>query len=231
VPITSVARSTARTVLVTCLLALAAAPPAHAESTALDRYLASLTTLQADFQQQVIDSHDKVVERGMGKLWLQRPGKLRWDYHLSAGLSAGSSAGAADADSGQLLIADGRQLWFYDRELAQVTVRAMDDALSASPMVLLSGTPAQIAAAFEVSAIPAQDGAERVQVTPRNHGADFSRAELSFKGGVLTTMRIHDKLGQVAVLQFSGSVRNGGIAAGQFSFTAPPGVDVIGKSQ
>lgn len=217
--------SVARRVLVICMLAVAAGSPAQSPATALDRYLASLTTLQADFQQQVVDSHDKVVERGTGRLVLQRPGQLRWDY------SPASAGAAAAGDSGQLLIADGRQLWFYDRELAQVTVRPIDEALSASPMVLLSGTPAQIAAAFEVSALPAQDGAERVQVTPRNRGADFSRAELSFKGGVLVAMRIHDKLGQVAVLQFSGSVRNATLSSGQFTFVAPPGVDVIGRSQ
>ncbi len=218
----SAARAIAPTVL--AMWILTAAWSAAPDTTALDRYLSALTTLQADFQQQVVDAHDKVVERGTGTLWLQRPGKLRWDYQPTV------AGGVAGADSGQLLIADGRQLWFYDRDLAQVTVRAMDDALSTSPMVLLSGTPAQIAAAFEVGPLPAQEGAERVQVSPRNHGADFSRAEVSFKGDVLVTMRIHDKLGQVAVLQFSGSVRNAQIAAGQFSFVAPPGVDVIGKS-
>lgn len=217
--------NTACTVLALLLAAANAVPAAQGDSTALDRYLASLTTLQADFQQQVIDSRDKVVERGSGKLSLQRPGKLRWDYVPDSG------SGPAGADTGQLLIADGRQLWFYDRELAQVTVRTMDDALLASPMVLLSGTPAQVAMAFDVSALPAIDGAERVQVTPRNHGADFSRAELSFKGGALTMMRIHDKLGQVAVLHFTGAVRNAEIPAAQFAFTAPPGVDIIGKSQ
>ena len=37
------------------------------------------------------------------------------------------------------MVADGKNLWFYDRDLEQVSVKAADAALTATPASLLSG--------------------------------------------------------------------------------------------
>jgi outer membrane lipoprotein carrier protein len=194
---------------------------AGATDTVLDRYLAGLVTLQTDFTQQTFDARGKQVESGTGKLLVQRPGRFRWEYR----------AQGAGEDSGQLLVADSRNLWFYERDLAQVTVRDVADALEATPVVLLSGSVAEMNAAFAISAAPRRDGLDWVTVSPRSNGADFSRAELGFKSGVLMRMQISDKLGQTVQLRFTRSARNASIAAGQLEFTPPAGVDVIGTVQ
>ena len=49
-----------------------------------------------------------------GKLYLQKPGKFRWDY---------------SQPSEQLILADGKQIWFYDKDLQQANVRDMDASL------------------------------------------------------------------------------------------------------
>ena len=59
-----------------------------------------------------------------GRLYLQKPGKFRWDY---------------SEPSEQLILADGKQIWFYDKDLQQANVRNMDASLANTPAVLLSG--------------------------------------------------------------------------------------------
>lgn len=206
--------------------------------TVLDRYLAGLKSLRTDFTQTVTDAHGTRVDAGNGSLLLQRPGKFRWDYQPRNGSAAAGSSAPATATAagdtqqrGQLLIADGKNLWFYDRELAQVTVKPVSAALSSTPIVLLSGSTDELRASFDVSAAGAHDGLNWVDVKPRSDEADFSDAQLGFKGDELARMIVHDSLGQTVQLDFSDSQRNGVLDAAAFEFKAPAGVDVLGTAQ
>ena len=207
--------------------AAAAGTPAVTE---LDRYLDGLNSLRTDFTQTVTDAHGTQTGSGSGSLLLQRPGKFRWDYQPGAAGGADASASGAD-QGGQLLVADGRDLWFYDRELAQVTVKPIDAALSSTPIMLLSGSPARLRASFAISAAGSHDGLQWVDVKPRSDQADFTQAQLGFKGQRLVRMIFHNALGQTVRLDFSHSQRNVPISASAFEFKAPRGVDVIGKPQ
>ena len=202
----------------------AAQAASAAGATALDRYLNGLESLSANFTQSVKDSHGTLVGAGSGRLLVQRPGRFRWDYVPDSKLS--QSAG-----TGQILVADGTNLWFYDRELAQVTVKPVQSALSSTPIMLLSGSSAQLHDSFEVSADANHDGLDWVAVTPRSTEADFIRAELGFSGERLERMIVHDRLGQTVELDFSHSARNERIDAQALHFEPPAGVDVIGTPQ
>jgi outer membrane lipoprotein carrier protein len=139
----------------------AARAASAASGTALDRYLNGLDSLSANFTQSVTDSHGTLVGAGSGRLQVQRPGKFRWDYVPQA--TASQTAG-----TGQVLVADGTNLWFYDRELAQVTVKPVQAALSSTPIMLLSGSSAQLHDSFQISGEASHDGLDWVAVTPRN---------------------------------------------------------------
>jgi outer membrane lipoprotein carrier protein len=193
---------------------------AGGDATALDRYLNGLVSLQADFTQTTHDARGRLVESGKGQLIVQRPGRFRWEF----------KANGSAADEGQLLIADGKNLWFYERELAQVTVRDASTALGATPVVLLSGTASEVQASFSVSQLPGINGTERVSIVPQSAAADFSRAELSWRGATLLGMQITDKLGQSIDMKFSKSLRNKAVSASLLKFVVPAGVDVIGTA-
>ncbi|MGH8143837.1 MAG: outer membrane lipoprotein carrier protein LolA [Steroidobacteraceae bacterium] len=216
--------------------AATAAPDAPAAATVLDRYLDGLMSLRADFTQTVTDAKGAQVEAGSGSLVVQRPGKFRWDYepHAAVGGSGGDSGGSGDAGAdrrGQLLVADGENLWFYDRELEQVTVKPIDAGLSSTPIMLLSGAAPRLRANFDISAAGTHDGLDWTDVKPRSDQADFNDAQLGFKSGQLVRMVFHNALGQTVRLDFTHSQRNGRIDAAAFDFKAPPGVDVIGTPQ
>ena len=205
------------------LLATITAPARAGAPTSLDRFLDGLTSLRASFSQTVVDAAGSQLETGEGTLLVRRPGKFRWEY-------TPQGAGA------QLLVADGSNLWFYDRELQQATVKPAAAALSATPVVLLSGSAAEVRAAFTIVEVGATRGAGQsdplswVQVTPRNTTADFSSAELGFRGAQLARLVIHDRLNQTVTLIFSHSVRGALIEDSELQFAPPAGVDVIGTA-
>jgi outer membrane lipoprotein carrier protein len=188
---------------------------------ALDAYLANLKTLRAEFSQTVTDGHGAEVQRATGKFVIQRPGKFRWE------LTPQTAAGRAQAP--QLMVADGKNLWFYDSDLEQVSVKAAASALTATPASLLSGG-GRLDEFFTLRDDGSHDGLTWVKVTPRKADADFREARLGFKssGGDLQRMVLMDKLGQTVRLDFVSSTRNGPVAEAELKFTPPPGADVIG---
>jgi outer membrane lipoprotein carrier protein len=196
---------------------MVAVTPALAANTPLDSYLDDMKTLRATFLQTLADAHGKEIDRSTGTLIVSRPGKFSWEIHPQ-----GSSTG-----SGQLMVADGRNLWFLDRDLQQVTVKPADAALSATPAMLLSGT-VDVRKNFNISAAPKRDGLDWVLVEPHGSEADFRRALMGFDGKELKRMILEDKLGQTATVVFDHVERNGKVAPEEVSFTPPAGVDVIG---
>ena len=112
--------------------ALLGALQVQAAATPLDAYLDNLKTLRASFLQTLADAHGHEIDRATGTLIVSRPGKFSWEIHPQN--ATGASNGA-----GQLMVCDGTNLWFYDRDLQQVTVKPVDAALTATPAMLLSG--------------------------------------------------------------------------------------------
>jgi outer membrane lipoprotein carrier protein len=231
VAVTAVLRAARRAWALTGLLAvllpaLAAAPPA----TPLDAYLDNLHTLRATFLQTLADGHGHEVDRATGTLIVQRPGKFSWDIHPQT-----PGAGAAPADNkadkntgaGQLMVCDGTNLWFYDKDLEQVTVKPVDSALSATPAMLLSGA-VDVRKSFNISPAGQRMGLDWVLVEPNGANADFRSALFGFDHGDLKRMILEDKLDQTATIIFQKVERNGPVVPGEVSFTPPRGADVIG---
>ncbi len=200
------------------VLTLALALMGASETTVLDRYLSGLQSLRASFTQTLADANGKELDRGTGTLLVLRPGKFRWELQPQ---SAGGSAG-------QLMVADGRNLWFFDRDLEQVTVKPADAALSATPAMLLSGT-VDVRENFELTDAGKREGLEWLLVEPKGSEADFRSALLGFSArGALQRMIVEDKLGQTATLLFEKSERNARVSPEEVSFTPPQGADLIG---
>ena len=97
----------------------AAEPPAY-----FSGFFNGLLTMQADFDQQVLDGNRQLLQSSQGHMWIMRPGRFRWDY---------------ETPYKQQLVADGERLWSYDEELEQVTVQPASEVLTSTPAMLLSG--------------------------------------------------------------------------------------------
>ncbi|MGP0056801.1 MAG: outer membrane lipoprotein chaperone LolA [Steroidobacteraceae bacterium] len=200
--------------LVSWMAVMSAALAASSPAIQVEKYMAGLKAWSADFEQTIDDGHGKVLRSASGKFYLQRPGRFRWDY---------------EQPSEQLILADGKEIWFYDKDLAQANVRDMDSTLASTPAMLLSG--GSVGGEFDITELPESGGLRWFQLIPKHPETDFQLVRIGFDGhGELASMFLADKLNQITQLKFTHPIRNPEFAPGLFSFSPPPGVDVIGRA-
>lgn len=173
--------------------------------------LSDFQTMTANFTQTSYDAKNHPLQTTSGEMALSRPGKFRWQVVKP---------------NQQLLIADGKYLWIYDVDLAQVTRQPMDASKAGSPASLLSGSTADLQKRFTVTRVPG-DTETRFKLTPNNTNDLFRWIQLSFTAGKLTQMRMADNLGSISVLNFSQVQTNAKLANKLFQFKTPKGVEVI----
>jgi outer membrane lipoprotein carrier protein len=181
----------------------------------VDAYLATLSTLTADFVQVVQDKQGQVTERASGTLSISRPNRFRWDYQQPYA---------------QTIVADGRKLWLYDPDLEQVTVRSLEQGLGATPAMLLSGS-GKVGDAFAAGPIEQRRDSTWYRLVPKGKGSDFERVSLGFdRRNELAAMELVDKLGQTTTIEFSRVKRDAALGDSLFRFVPPKGADVIGEA-
>jgi len=202
-------------------LAVAASPAFAAAAQAaqegrqrVETFLQGLDGMQAQFKQVLTDRNGQSVDEASGTLAISRPDRFRWDYR---------------EPYSQVIVADGKRIWIYDSDLEQVTVRKLDETLSATPAMLLSGRGA-LADNFNVTQTAQEGRVQWVRMEPKRDDTDFKWVRLGFEGALLKYMQLADKLGQTTSLEFSKLERNPPLDPSRFTFTVPPGADVIGDA-
>ncbi len=191
-----------------------ALPTLAATLSPVQRYFEELRSLRANFIQRVFDERGRVMQTSSGRMLMRKPGQFRWDYQTPAE---------------QVIVADGERLWAYDVDLAQVTVRKLDQALSSTPLALLSGA-APIENTFTVSGVRNRDGLDWYDLTPKQPQPEFRLLRVAFKGDALISLELEDSFGQRTRLDFQKLERNPTLDPALLKFTPPPGVDVVGDT-
>jgi outer membrane lipoprotein carrier protein len=95
--------------------------------------------------------------------------------------------------------------------------------------MLLSGN-GDLRAEFVISDGGSDEGLAWSRLTPRGEEGDFRELRVGIAAGDLRRMRLLDRLGQTTQLEFDHIERNPQFDKSTFSFTPPPGVDVVGRS-
>ena len=95
--------------------------------------------------------------------------------------------------------------------------------------MLLSGR-SNLADNFNVTQVAQEGTVEWVRMEPKRDDTDFKWVRLGFEGALLKYMQLADKLGQTTSLEFSKLERNPPLDPSRFTFTVPPGADVIGDA-
>jgi outer membrane lipoprotein carrier protein len=193
------------------LLALAMLP-ARAEDprAALDRFLAEVESLEAEFTQTLYDEEGTLVEASEGLFQLQRPDRFRWSYRTPYV---------------QEIVADGDFVWIYDPELAQVTVKPLAEALGSTPALLLSGSRG-LEEAFTLRPLD-RGPLAWLELAPRNPESVFAAIRLGLDDAMLQRMELVDNFGQTTELTFEIRRVNPDLPDGTFRFDVPEGVDVV----
>jgi outer membrane lipoprotein carrier protein len=189
-----------------------AAPDAARER--LNNFFTQVNTLQGSFTQQVFSKKNKLIQNSTGQISLNRPGKFRWVYKTP---------------EPQVIVGDGKNIWIYDEDLEQVTIKPMSSAISSAPIALLTRKQSPDTQ-FHVKPMSLKvGGLDWFQLTPRKNSKDFKFIEIGLDTNGLRQMIMHDQLGQRTVIQLN-TKKNVPISGSTFFFKVPAGVDVIGKA-
>ena len=192
-----------------CLMGANAVARADAVDTLRD-FIRDVKTGRAQFTQVVTSPDGLKKKSSSGSFEFARPNRFRFAY-------------AKPFE--QLIVGDGQKVWIYDADLNQASSRKFSSALGATPAALLAG--GALDKDFDLAALPARDGLEWAQATPKQKDGAFKSVALGFKGKDLAVLDIHDAFGQHSVLTFSQYATGMGFAEDAFRFTPPKGADVI----
>ncbi|WP_294033284.1 outer membrane lipoprotein chaperone LolA [uncultured Moraxella sp.] len=188
-----------------------AAAVSQADATkSLNRLLGNVKSMSANFSQKTRAGNK--TSNFSGTMSVQRPNQFRWETKSPAE---------------QLIVANGSTLWIYDKDLQQVTKQSVNNQVGETPALLLSGDVNQINRSFSVS--QPYSNKNYFVLTPKSANANFKNVSISFNGGRPVMMVLNDNLGQETSIRFSNITMNKKIAASQFDFKPPAGVDVISQ--
>ena len=171
------------------------------------------TTMRAQFSQVVNDKQGRKIQEVDGIMQLQRPNKFRWDYKKPYE---------------QQIVSDGKQVFLFDTELQQVTIRELSKTLGSSPAALLAGGEA-VEKSFILKNATRKDGLSWVLALPKDKESGFDRVLLGFKADKLRKMELYDSFNHITHITFNDVERNPTLQDATFLFTPPEGVDVVGE--
>lgn len=198
-----------KSLLAGALLLVSAAAQADAVDT-LREFVRDVKTGRAQFTQTVTSPDGAKKKTSSGSFEFARPNRFRFVY---------------TKPFEQSIVADGQKVWIHDADLNQVSTRRIAGAIGATPAALLAG--GSLEKDFDLAALPAADGLEWAQATPKNKDGGFDTLKVGFKGRELAAVEIVDGFGQRSQLQFSQWAANPSIKPDTFKFVVPKGADVI----
>ncbi len=193
------------------LLCFFCASLAHAD--ALDQlksFAAQVQSARGEFTQQVTRAGKK-PQQSSGQFLFARPGKFRWTY---------------TQPYDQVLVADGVKLFIYDKDLNQVTVRKLNNALDSSPAAILFGSQT-LENVYVLKDGGNRDGLDWVEAKPKSKDSTFEKILIGLKDDQPAAMELLDNFGQSTTLKFIKFERNPALPAESFRFAPPKGADVL----
>lgn len=184
----------------------------------LEAILQQTQSLSAAVVQLKVDQDGRELDESQAELVMQKPGSFYWEL-----ISPYS----------ELTVTDGELMWRYEPDLEQVTIQHFDtEEMDRTPIALLNGSAEEIAETYEVTMGVMEDiDISRFILIPRSPGRLFERLAVTFRNAELIEMQFEDSLGQQTSLSFGNIVRNQPLAADQFRFTPPEGVEIIDTTE
>jgi len=208
-----------RTLLVLAILAFApslhAGPDAVGVAQGLQGWLDGTRSLERDFEQSLASGALGAGLEESGRFYLERPGKMRWDYHSPERKVA-------------IVIGSATRLWIEDD--AQMWEGQLDgDALLAQ---LLTGERPLIEL-FQPALLATPEiggnGRYRLQLVPLGAADSFQQVLLTLGSGdfSIDEAEVLDAAGNRMIYRFGKARRNHELSADTFEFEPPAGTEIL----
>lgn len=217
----TIGTATLAPVMSTTVFAATAATEQQATAN-LVKQLSNIRSLTANFEQTTKITNPKATQKkGLsaqhmnqtfrGVMKVQRPGKFYWE---------------TTAPSKQTIATTGKTVWIYDPDLQQAVRQSLDEQVSNTPALLLSGNTNQIMQSYRVT--QPNKGKTYYKLYPKASDGVFESLTISFGANKAPSLMIlEDSLGQTTYINFSNVKVNASIPASTFNFTPPKGTDII----
>lgn len=197
--------------LLLALLCVAGQSHAATAQEQLSAFVSGVHAATGNFLQSTVGPQGQTRPAQSGRFTFERPGRFIWDVIQPYA---------------QRIVSDGKEVFQFDPDLNQVTVRKVDQAIGASPASILFGN-GSLDQAFEVTPMPERDGLAWLRAKPRSGDAGFTFVDLGFGDGLPARIILIDAFGQTTKVELSGLQRNPALAPDTFKFVAPAGADVV----
>jgi outer membrane lipoprotein carrier protein len=175
--------------------------------------------LSARFQQTATNRALGQVQEASGLFLAKRPGMMRWAY---------------EKPEARLFVTDGKTLWAYSPTEKQVVVQDVADALASRlPLSFLAGN-CNLATDFDIALVEnagtrSSPTTRILDLKPKRPEAGIVRMllEVTTKGYTVDKTTLFDAYGNTTAITLTRLKLNTGLDEQQFSFTPPPGVNVV----
>ena len=198
-----------------CLMGVGLPMSSHA--TALEQFknfVANTKSAKGEFSQQQVKMQEgkaKISKTALGNFMFARPGKFIWTY---------------TKPYEQTLQTDSDQLFIYDKDLNQVTIKALGGALGASPAAILFGG-SELEKNFTLKEIGVKQDLEWLEAIPKAKDSQFEHIGIGMKDGMPVALELRDSFGQISLVTLKNVEKNPVFKADQFKFIVPAGADVF----
>jgi outer membrane lipoprotein carrier protein len=202
-----------RILLLAVVLLCAGGARAETARDRLEAFSKDLDALTGSFEQRTLKSDGSMQDLSRGTLALRAPRQFRWQYA---------------EPFPQLIVADGDNVWIYDEDLEQVTVRNQSQEEAQSPLTVLIDL-SQLDRDFKVASLPEANGLLWLEMTATAEEPPFKTVRIGLGAHGPERMLLTDLIDNRTEWRFSGWKRNPKLADAEFRFVPPPGVDVVGE--
>ncbi|WP_309618202.1 outer membrane lipoprotein chaperone LolA [Snodgrassella communis] len=155
----------------------------------------------------------KRTQTTSGTFAIQRPGLFRWEY---------------TQPYKQTIVGDGKTVWLYDQDLAQVTKQEQNQTIGDSPAAILSNKSA-LNANYSLADDGQKDGINYIQAKPKRSNTGYQNIRIGFRGDNLANMQLKDSFGNLTTITFTQINTQPKFNRSIFKFTPPKGVDVLSQ--
>ncbi len=186
---------------------------AAADATAqLQQFVDEVNAATGEFAQQQLDDEGQPADQAQsGTFVFERPGRFRWEVIKPYE---------------QLTLSDGKQLYQYDPDLAQVIERDVDESVGASPAAILFGSD-KLSDAFELSSRPDKDGMSWLRAEPRSGDAGFAHVDIGFADNMPQQLLLQDAFGQITHIELTDMDTNPSPDPQAFKLDVPEDTDIV----
>jgi outer membrane lipoprotein carrier protein len=172
----------------------------------------------ADFRQE---TEVKTLNRKLkasGKLYFKRPGKMLWRY---------------EEPKGQFVLADGKNLYFYQPEQNQVIKSPLKNAFRSDiPLSFLLGL-GNLKKDFNATLKGTEENQYVLGLEPKGELGGFSEVLVAVGRSTsdIDWVSVRDAAANVTTIRFSGMRKGVGVQESLFRFQVPDGVDIVELGQ